>query len=315
MLGARKPVRIRRILVAIKDVHNAPRSQLRKAASIARAARARVELFHAISEPVASDGLEQRLHKRLERLAQAPVFRGVQVNGVTSWDYPAHEAVIRRALVTKVDLVVAATQSHRAGARLLLTNTDWELVRQCPCLVLLAKSSRDYDRPAVIAAVDPFHAHAKPARLDSRIIDAAATFASRLRGELHAFHAYLPLTIIGPAPVGQPIAITVPPEFEDLHTDRIAGVFGDLAKKAGIPPARRHLHMGEVASELESVVKRTRAGIVVMGAVSRTGLRRVFIGSTAENVLDRLSCDLLVVKPQGFVTKVPRRVNARLAAR
>jgi universal stress protein E len=67
--------------------------------------------------------------------------------------------------------------------------------------------------------------------------------------------------------------------------------------------------MGEVASELESVVRRTKAAIVVMGAVSRSGLRRVFIGNTAETVLDRLSCDLLVVKPRSFVTQVPKRAR------
>ena len=34
-----------------------------------------------------------------------------------------------------------------------------------------------------------------------------------------------------------------------------------------------------------------------MGAVSRAGLKRIFIGSTAEHVLDSLHCDVLVVKP------------------
>ena len=34
-----------------------------------------------------------------------------------------------------------------------------------------------------------------------------------------------------------------------------------------------------------------------MGAVSRRGLQRTFIGSTAEKVLDHLPCDLLIVKP------------------
>ena len=37
-----------------------------------------------------------------------------------------------------------------------------------------------------------------------------------------------------------------------------------------------------------------------MGAVSRSGLQRIFIGSTAERVLDRLPCDLIVVKRPGF---------------
>jgi universal stress protein E len=318
------PLRIRRILVPIGDVRNAPRSQLRKAATLARALRASIELFHSINEPVpmdlmrgrrdarasASDAwdlVEQRAQQRLERLAGRSVFRGVQVRVATSWDYPAHEAIVRRVLDIRADLVVAATRAHRQAARLFLTNTDWELIRQCPCPLLLTKSPRDYRKPVVIAAVDPFHAHAKPARLDERILRTGAAFASRLGGELHVFHAYLPLTIIAPAPAGQPLAITLPPEFEDVHGQRVARVFDALAKKARIPPARQHLHMGDVSGEIEQVVKRTKADIVVMGAVSRSRLRRIFIGSTAEAVIDRLSCDLLVVKPQGFETPVPKQ--------
>jgi universal stress protein E len=37
-----------------------------------------------------------------------------------------------------------------------------------------------------------------------------------------------------------------------------------------------------------------------MGAVSRSGLKRLFLGNTAEEVLDKLSCDVLIVKPPGF---------------
>jgi hypothetical protein len=46
-----------------------------------------------------------------------------------------------------------------------------------------------------------------------------------------------------------------------------------------------------------------------MGAVSRSGLKRVFIGNTAERVLESLTCDVLVVKaPHGekAVARKPR---------
>jgi universal stress protein E len=52
-----------------------------------------------------------------------------------------------------------------------------------------------------------------------------------------------------------------------------------------------------------------------MGAVSRSGLKSIFIGNTAERVLDRLQCDLLVVKPRRFESRVPRAVRGvRIAA-
>jgi len=37
-----------------------------------------------------------------------------------------------------------------------------------------------------------------------------------------------------------------------------------------------------------------------MGALARSGLKRVFIGNTAERVLSALPCDVLVVKPARY---------------
>jgi universal stress protein E len=45
--------------------------------------------------------------------------------------------------------------------------------------------------------------------------------------------------------------------------------------------------------------------MVVMGAISRTALHRLLLGSTAEQILDALPCDVLLVKPRSAA--VPRR--------
>jgi len=320
-------VKIRHILVALRDARNPPRAQLRKAATLAREAGASVELFHVIGEPAATGLIRlsaqrrsirqtraliaDRTLARLERLAQSPPFQGLEVSAHATWDYPTHEAIVRRAVSTRADVVVAATQPRSIGIRFFLTNTDWELIRQCPCPVLLVKAPRDYRKPVVLAAVDPLHAHAKPAKLDDRIMDAATSLTRILGGELHVMHVYKPVTAIAPGPVGQPLALALPTEFEETHTARVTQVFDALAKKYGVPPKRRHLRMGEISSEIVNVAKRTRASIVVMGAVSRSGLRRIFIGSTAESTLDVMPCDVLIVKQPGFRSPVPGR-TARL---
>jgi phospholipid/cholesterol/gamma-HCH transport system permease protein len=38
---------------------------------------------------------------------------------------------------------------------------------------------------------------------------------------------------------------------------------------------------------------------------SRSGLKGLFLGNTAEDVLDRLHCDLIIVKPEGFKAVLP----------
>lgn len=319
---------IRKVLVAVRDTTQAPRAMLRKAVSLAKASGASVELFHAISEPVAGDVLRgartdhdtreemheiaERHKQRLERMA-ASADGDVRITAHAEWDYPAHEAVIRRAQATRADLVIAAAQPRKFAGRLLLANTDWELIRHCPVPLLVVKSTRDYTRPVVLASVDPFHAHAKPAALEDRILDVAGDVARQLRGELHAFHAYMPLATTVPSVVGQPVPAWMPPEAEQHHTKRVKQAFDSLAKSTGIPPARRHLRMGDVQSQLLTAIKRTGARLVVMGAVSRSGLRRIFIGSTAERVLDELPCDVLIVKPRSFKSTVPARKQPPLA--
>ena len=49
--------------------------------------------------------------------------------------------------------------------------------------------------------------------------------------------------------------------------------------------------------------------MVVMGAISRSGLKRLVIGNIAEQVLDALPCDVLVMKPANFKSRVKSRMR------
>ena len=62
---------------------------------------------------------------------------------------------------------------------------------------------------------------------------------------------------------------------------------------------------GSAAEVLPRHAAERRADLMVMGAVSRSRLREIFIGSTAERVLDHLPCDVLVVKAEDFRENLP----------
>jgi universal stress protein E len=317
------PNRIRHILVAVRDLRRAPRGELRKAGALARASGATLELFHAIEDPDPGASwpetatasfvakrratIASRCLRRLKRFADDKLLRAVRVKCTVTWDFPPHEAVVRRALASHADLVVAATRHHVPGARLILRNIDWELIRLCPVPLLLVKSTREYRRPVILAAIDPFHAHARPADLDARLLDAGKSCARLLRGRLHVFHAYMPLISAVMFPAGTAPLPTVSPEVEEMHGQQIARAINRLAAGAGVPPSRRHIRMGDIVGELRATTRSTGAGLVVMGAVSRSALKRVFIGNAAERVLDSLDCDILVVKPHRFRAVVDRR--------
>lgn len=321
--------KLRHILVAVGNLKHSPKKELHKAAALAKAAGATVELFHVIDEPdpgrsypesatletVESQrtALVAKCEARLQRFACDPSLRGVEFSCAAVWDLPPYNAIVRRAHATHADLVIAATQGHRFGARLVLRNTDWELIRHCPVPLLLVKSPRPYYKPVVLAAVDPFHAHAKPADLDTRLLRAAGQFAQLLNGKVHVFHAYKPLLTVDTVPLAAAPPVMLPPAAEEARGEEVRRVVNSLAQSVGIPRTRRHIHMGEVAAELRAVTRRTGTALVVMGAVSRSAVARFFIGNTAERVLDKLGCDVLIVKPSGFGAAGARTPSGRKA--
>jgi len=306
-----------RILVAVKDPSARTLPAVRKAAQLARASGAVLELYHALSETVLVDALAARRQslreyedqrraealKRLEAIARRIRKHGIEVATGVEWDYPAAEAIVRHALRTHADLIVAERHATRHVAGWMLAYTDWELLREAPCPVLLVKQARLWHRPVVMAAVDPFHAHAKPARLDHALLQASARIATDLRGKLRIVHCVPPAVIVSAALAQAPVV--VPGGTASLSRARRA--LAAEVSRLPLPSHQLRVVEGAPREALPQAAKALGADLVVMGAVSRSGLRRLFIGNTAEAVLDALPCDVLVVKPGRFETKVPRR--------
>ena len=318
---------IRRILVAVKDPGRGSLAAIVKGAQLARAAGASLELFHALSTPIYAEaflytrrallGDERRIRGRaladLETAARRLRATGIEVTAAADWDFPESEAVVRRAIRTGADLIVAEMHVGRRLAPWLLHLNDWELLRLSPVPVLLVKRRTPYRRPAVLAALDPMHAFGKSTRLDPEILRVATGVADLLGGRLHAMHAYLPVPPVGLVGEIMNGGVVGPLETEGLARARRG--FERELKKSGIPAARKHLVRQFAVDAIPGVARRMRAGLVVMGAVSRSGLGRLFIGNTAERVLEGLPCDVLVVKPPRFRSPVARsRRGARLVS-
>jgi universal stress protein E len=73
----------------------------------------------------------------------------------------------------------------------------------------------------------------------------------------------------------------------------------------GLPADHVHLLQGSASELLPEAAVTYRADVVVMGGVSRSRFEEIFVGSTAERVLDRIATDVLVVKPPDFADQMP----------
>lgn len=309
---------IRRILVAVKELEAKSLPAVLKAAQIARAYGAQLEVFHALTTPLYADvytqpldalaqGLRQRVRRRLESIAERLRQHGLKVSVCVEWDAPAYEAIVRRAARIGADLIVASRYAGRHTAPRLMRLTDWELVRLSPIPVLLVGNPHAYRRPAVLAAIDPRHAFAKPVQLDKIILHLGRSLSEHLRGSLHAVHAYAPVPLLS-APA-QAMTVRAYARIERNVVQSARRSFEHALRTAHVARSRRYLVPADPVSAILQAARKSRCALIVMGAISRSGFKRLFIGNTAERILDELKTDILVVKPAKFPNRVPRTVR------
>jgi universal stress protein E len=243
--------------------------------------------------------------KDLEMLAEPLRSSGLNVRTVATWDHPLYEGIVRHAVAVGADIVFKDTHHHSALARTLFTNTDWNLLRTCPVPLWLVKPHDIADKPLFMAAIDPMNDHDKPAALDDQILVLSKMLAEKSNGTVHAFHSYDPRIIVAADAANTYIPVSLPlDEIEKEICEQHEKRFHEITEFHGLDDKKAHLISGQAHEELPLIAKKFDADVIVMGAVARNRWKRIFIGATAERVLEHLPCDLLIIKPDWFHTPV-----------
>ncbi len=220
---------------------------------------------------------------------------GVRVE-ISRETYKHVAAVIRRAAAARDPAyVVKGTHLHSPSERASLGDADWELIRDLDYPLWFVKPLDWREPPVIVAAVDPVHAHDKPANLDKRIIEISKEITAECHGTLHVVHTYQRLDEIGSRvmwafkpqklPVGD-----LDRKIVQEH-DRALKI---LAEVCDVPPKALHLVPGRAHEVLPVFARQQRASLVVMGALARSKLKQRLVGSTTVRVLDHIPCDVLV---------------------
>lgn len=239
----------------------------------------------------------------LEELAKPLRGEGLTVTTDAVAGSPVAESILADVMQLQPRLVLKAADHHVPLSRTFFSETDWQLMRTCPAPVLMVRSEHEMpERPVILAAVDPMHEHDKPAALDETILATAAGLAGETGARLEVVHCYdvTPLVTGMSASPMLPAPVQTEEVAESMRSHHRRAL-DDLVSGHDLPADSVHLVEGAPRWRLPEFCAEAAADIVVMGAVSRSAIERVFIGGLAEKVLDRLPCDLVIVKPEGFV--------------
>jgi nucleotide-binding universal stress UspA family protein len=289
------------------------------AAGVARAARTRCYLVHAVGDPWLGPVMAGlpidvgKLNRQVVDAARA-VLRSTLRGRIPQATLErldirtGHAALALRRAVREhgAELLVVGGKQHTVG-RWLAPSTVHHLVRTVDVPLLVTGPPKAGGIRRVLAAVDLSSA----ARLT---LDAAARFAHLFDARLRVLHAVEPLPRLAPSPLG-------------IDQDEVASRTAEVLERSvwsrvGSPGVERLVRRGPAADVIVEAAGEWPADLVVVGSHGKHWAERLIIGSTTERLLTALPAAVLVVPvPQPAGRKNPprsrhgRKLRVRRSAR
>lgn len=295
-------------IVAI-DAHTKPKTEdviatLEKASALSKTYSAEIRLVYCDIDPLSADKtivsndnnseIKARFFSKqeewLSEIIEPFLSKDVKIKKKIMWYQPFYEGIIKEVLKNDSSLLMKPVRRYPKIAKALYANTDWQLMRYCPVPLLLVKNDPWLSPMKIAAAVDPAHAHDKPSNLDHKILSVSKKLSDTLNAELHVIHS---VNIDLVSYLGK----------DKLMYQRKKQL-DKLIENYGIKKEHVHLVPGKPGSVIPKTIKEIDADFAVMGAVSRSSMSRIFVGHTAEQILEDIPSDALIVKMSSFQTHI-----------
>lgn len=213
--------------------------------------------------------------------------------------------IMHEVLRSNHDLVLRVTKGAHSRRTGFFGTTSMRLLRNCPCAVWLVRADAPPRFARVLAAVDPAPHDFAQESMNKRIIELGQSIADYEKGQFHVVHGW---DLIG---ASADESWSIPGSLEETvrkvevevaaALDNLLSPYELSHRSDCVHLLRDELNPGYAISEL---AKKQDIDLIVMGTIARTGVVGALIGNTAEQVLDRVTCSVLTIKPDDYISPV-----------
>jgi nucleotide-binding universal stress UspA family protein len=215
--------------------------------------------------------------------------------------------IITQVLRHAHDLVIKTARGRQLFRSLFFGTTALHLLRKCPCPVWIVHPQPKTLAGGILAAVDPDTTDPAVLQVNNTLMELATSLALFEKMPLHVAHAWtVPYEdMIRHSPwlkVSRTTPDTYSQEIEERHRQRLDALLARY--KSLVPTLTVHFVKGLAEDVIPELAKALKVEVIVMATLARSGVPGLLIGNTAENILGQVSCSVLTVKPDDFVSPV-----------
>lgn len=213
--------------------------------------------------------------------------------------------VTKKVIQEHYDLVILAAKDNNHSSKRFFGSTTVHLMRKCPCPILAIGSNEDKPMKRIVAAIDVYAPTKEGQKLNESILHWAANIATLENAELHVIHAWqLPGEdyLKGWGFTSEIDRLEMVMKEKQDRQER----FDEIIDNNLVTEERPNTQLieGLAQEKIPQYVEENDIDLLVMGTVCRTGIAGFFIGNTAEAILSEISCSVLTLKPEGFISPV-----------
>jgi len=221
----------------------------------------------------------------------------ISVSSEVRWHTPLYAEILKKITECHADMVVKTTHQHPLIDRLLFTPNDWQLLKSCPVPLLLVKATSQHSYKNIMAAVDLKNTEDELINLDEVILETTAMMAEYFDAVAHVTHAYDPMghelwPTSGTAFLGFDLPSYDYASYQDQLQEQHEKDFNQLVAHYAFDENNIHCVSGLASYQLVDTVKAEKIDLLIMGVRFHSG----FVSTTAEKILDEVSCDILAIK-------------------
>jgi len=239
---------------------------------------------------------EEELAKMSETLADV-----VDIEVGFHWGRPSIE-ITREVIRAGHDLVVMPAE---ADQELGLGHVEIRVARHCPAPVWVVRPGLRRQAPRVLVAVDSFVYDDHRIEMNHKLLRVAQAFVETFDAEVHVLHVWRSVTG-GAWSIPHGYASADLNRFlvdaRDRHRESLESLLA--AGKLRIPNDRAHLLEGDTADAIAECIRKHDIDLLIMGSLHSLEIPGYFIGSTAEKILRRVTCSVVTVKPDDFISPI-----------
>lgn len=301
---------------------------LRRAVALAESNQASLTIATVLSIPPGYNllakthlGFQKLMESERERFSELLEFKREQLKSST--DLEIHTEVfagkmnlevVRQVVRNGYDMVIKPSESPEVSNKtmFLFGSADINLMRNCPCPVLIVKPHWTGDFKSIIAAVDRDEEAPENHLLNLRILKLASWLAIADSAELHVLHYWrMPFDSL----LRSPRSIFTDEEVDQMEQEEkldrekwiqelISDFSGRHPKEMEYLQPRLYALQGYASRDIPMMARELDADLIVMGTVGRVGVKGLLMGNTSETILQKVECSGLTVKPPGFESSI-----------